>query len=65
MCDREEEMAGTYEATSNDLCDHIRKQGFEGHLFSDIIISFLSKEYPLNKIVLSQSSYFLSFLSGP
>lgn len=61
----EEEMAGTDDAVSNALCDHIRKQGFEGHLFSDIMISFLSKDYPLHKIVLSQSSYFLSLLSGP
>eukprot|EP00250_Pteridium_aquilinum_P017299 c23557_g1_i1 orf=169-2049(+) len=47
------------------LCDHIKKQGFQSHLFSDIILTFHSKDYPLHKIILSQSHYFHSLLSGP
>eukprot|EP01018_Ginkgo_biloba_P001565 Gb_27934 [translate_table: standard] len=61
----EEEGMGGGEEAATALCDHIRKQGFHSHIFSDISISFLGKEYPLHKIVLSQSSYFLSLLSGP
>ncbi|GLJ29715.1 hypothetical protein SUGI_0586130 [Cryptomeria japonica] len=53
------------DAAATALCDHIRKKGFQSHIFSDITISFLSKDYPLHKIVLSQSSYFLSLLAGP
>ncbi|KAH9300381.1 hypothetical protein KI387_011964, partial [Taxus chinensis] len=58
-------VATAEDAAATALCDHIRKKGFHSHIFSDITISFLSKDYPLHKIVLSQSSYFLSLLSGP
>ncbi|KAH7426260.1 hypothetical protein KP509_11G092600 [Ceratopteris richardii] len=47
------------------LCEHIQNTGFRGHLFSDIIVAFKGKEYPLHKIILSQSHYFYSLLSGP
>lgn len=47
------------------LCEHIQIQGYQSRLFSDITLSFLGKEYLLHKIILSQSSYFLSLLSGP
>lgn len=50
---------------STALCEHIQKQGFQGHLFSDIALTFQGKDYLLHKIILSQSHYFHSMLSGP
>ncbi|KAJ7518203.1 hypothetical protein O6H91_21G058900 [Diphasiastrum complanatum] len=48
-----------------ELCEHLQRQGLQGHVFSDIVLSFMGKDYALHRIVLSQSSYFLSLLSGP
>lgn len=47
------------------LCEHVQRQGLQCHLFSDITLSFCGKEYQLHRIILSQSSYFHSLLSGP
>ncbi|CAM6127543.1 unnamed protein product [Calypogeia fissa] len=47
------------------LCEHVQRQGLQCHLFSDITLSFCLKEYQLHRIILSQSSYFHSLLSGP
>jgi hypothetical protein len=47
------------------LCEHVQRQGLQGHLFSDITLICMGKEYHLHRIILSQSSYFYSLLSGP
>ncbi|XP_024537553.1 uncharacterized protein LOC112348726 [Selaginella moellendorffii] len=47
------------------LCDHVQRHGLQGHLFSDITVCFQSKDYKLHRIILSQSLYFKSLLSGP
>lgn len=63
---KEEEGRAAEEApAATALCDHIRKNGLQNHIFSDITICFHGKDYPLHKIVLCQSSYFLSLLAGP
>ncbi|KAJ7515905.1 hypothetical protein O6H91_22G034000 [Diphasiastrum complanatum] len=47
------------------LCEHLQRQGLHSHLFSDIVLNFQGKDYALHRIVLSQSYYFHSLLSGP
>lgn len=47
------------------LCAHIKKQAYQSHLFSDITLALQGKDYALHKIILLQSLYFHSLLSGP
>ncbi|BBN05220.1 hypothetical protein MPTK1_3g11330 [Marchantia polymorpha subsp. ruderalis] len=65
MVEGKQTLASSSVEASAALCEHVQRQGLDNHLFSDITLSFCGKDHQLHRIILSQSSYFHSLLSGP
>ncbi|KAL3692483.1 hypothetical protein R1sor_006134 [Riccia sorocarpa] len=65
MMEGKQPQASAAVEASAALCEHVQRQGLDNHLFSDITLSFCGKDHQLHRIILSQSSYFHSLLSGP
>ncbi|XVF38725.1 hypothetical protein REPUB_Repub20aG0126600 [Reevesia pubescens] len=63
--DRSSSELRAVDCNLNSLCEHIQIEGFNGGLFSDIVVNTMGSTYHLHRLVLSRSSYFRNMLHGP